>query len=89
VRANDYRGNLYISGRIEGRAPTPDERARGDFSRGWYADFPTTLRAGPDAFRPAPGAPFLGAGTRSPFAPVDRNGVPRAERVDLGPAALR
>ena len=85
IGANDYRTNLYISGRMDGRTPSAQETARTDFSPGWYASFPTAIGSRRDALMPVAGAPFLGAGALTPFAPVDRNGVVRSGRVDLGP----
>jgi hypothetical protein len=89
VGANDYRSNLYVSGRLNGRAAGAGEVARPDFSPAWYVALPTGLDRNPDAFRPAAGAPFLNAGAFSPYAPADRNGVARPERVDLGPLEAR
>ena len=88
VGENVYRGNLYISGKLEGRQPNDQETAREDFSPGWFANFPTTLTHDPNAFKPAPDLPMLGKGTLSADAPSDRNGVSRSGEVDLGPIEL-
>jgi hypothetical protein len=89
VGANEYRSNLYVSGRVEGRTPAAGEVARPDFSPGWYALFPTAPDRGPDGFSPTGSAPFLNGGAFSPYAPVDRRGTPRPDRVDLGPVEIR
>ncbi len=82
---NVYRGNLYVSGHLEGREPNGDETAREDFSPAWFASFPATLQHDPNVFAPTAEAPFLGQGRRSPDAPVDRNGAARPDPADLGP----
>jgi hypothetical protein len=89
VGGNEYRSNLYVSGRLEGRAAAASEVARPDFSQSWYAGFPTSVDRGPNEFVPAPAAPFLNAGSFSPYAPVDRRGAQRSDRVDLGPVEIR
>jgi hypothetical protein len=89
VGANEYRSNLYVSGRLDGRTPAAGEIARPDFSSGWYAAFPAGIDHRPDAFTPTPGAPLAKAGTFSPYAPLDRLGNPRSARVDLGPVEAR
>jgi hypothetical protein len=42
----------------------------------------------PNHFTLAAGAPFLGIGAPSSYAPTDRNGQPRTGKVDLGPIEL-
>lgn len=83
--ANIYSANLYIGGKLEGRAPNPQETARADFSAAWFAKFPLALNHDPNEFAPTAGAPFLQSGPLSADAPADRNGVPRAAQADLGP----
>ena len=85
VGNNIYRGNRYVSGKMEGREPNADETAQEDFSPAWFANFPTALNHDPNDFTPTADAPFLGTGKLSPDAPSDRNGVKRSGRVDLGP----
>ncbi len=85
VGANVYRGNLYISGRLEGRAPANTEAALADFSPTWFARFPATLNHDPNDFKPTAAAPFVGTVARSPHAASDRNGVARSERTTPGP----
>ena len=82
---NVYRDNFYASGTLEGRDPNDDETFASDFSASWFADFPTDLAHDPNNFTPTPDAPFTAMGTLSPGAPADRNGRPRADRVNLGP----
>lgn len=89
VGGNEYRSNMYVSGRLEGRTPAAGEAARPDFSPSWYTQFPTAVDRGPDGFAPAGAAPFLNAGAFSPYAPVDRRGTSRSDRVDLGPVEIR
>ena len=88
VRANVYRSNLYVSGRIAGRAPNGDETARADFSPAWFAKFAAALSHDPGDFRPTAQAPWLGKGTLLSGAPTDRNGTARTGQVDLGPIEL-
>ena len=86
VAENVYRDNLYVSGKMEGREPADNETAREDFSPSWFRKFPTgAVRNDPNGFTPTAEAPFLGKGSLSPDAATDRNGTPRAEKVDLGP----
>jgi hypothetical protein len=83
---NVYRGNIYISGRLEGREPGKDELRREDFSSAWFKRFPASADgAAPAGLSPASGAPFAGVGTLSPDATADRNGIVRSGKVDLGP----
>jgi hypothetical protein len=89
VGANVYHSNLYVAGRIEGRVPNASETVRPDFFAGWFARFPLGLNRNPNDFMPTSQAPFRGIGAHSPHAPSDRNGVPRAGRVDLGPIEAR
>ena len=88
VGDNVYRSNLYVSGKIEGRAPNGEETALADFPPSWFANFPAALNHDPNDFTPTAEAPFLGKGTLSPDAPTDRNGVARAgqgrPRADRG-----
>ena len=85
VRANVYRSNLYVSGKIEGRTPNGDETAVADFSPAWFARFPAALSHDPNDFKPTAKAPYLGKGALLPGAPTDRNGTVRTGQVDLGP----
>ena len=86
VAENVYRDNLYVSGKMEGREPADNETAREDFLPSWFRKFPTgAVRNDPNGFTPTAEAPFLGKGSLSPDAATDRNGTPRAEKVDLGP----
>lgn len=82
---NSYRGNVYLSGTLEGRRPNGEEMARPDFSAAWFRAFPTTRKHAADDLSPTAKAPYLGFGTLLPEAPTDRNGAARAERVDPGP----
>ena len=82
---NVYRGNLYVSGRLEGREPSAEEMVRADFSPGWFQRFPTAISHNPADFAPTAEAPFLGIGILLPDAPADRTGVARRGRADLGP----
>ena len=88
VGDNQYRSNLYLSGKIEGRAPNGEETARPDFLPGWFAKFTGGMNRDPAAFRPAAGSPFLSKGTLLHDAPTDRTGRVRSGRVDLGPIEL-
>lgn len=85
VDGNVYRSNLYASGRIEGRRPNAKELVRAGVSAKWYAQFPTEIGQSPNGFAPTAKAPFLSQGAFTAQAPVDRNGVERSGRVDLGP----
>ena len=85
VGDNVYRSNLYVSGTIEGRAPSDDETALADFTTSWFTNFPAALNHDPNDLTPTAEAPFLGMGTLSTDAPTDRNGVAREGKVDLGP----
>jgi hypothetical protein len=89
VGANVYRGNLYISGKIEGRTPNAQETARADFVAGWFTRFPVALNRDPNDFRPSAGAPSLGRGALSSDALSDRNGSTRSGPVDLGPIEVQ
>ncbi len=89
VAANVYRANLYVSGRMDGRAVNGQEFGRSDFSSTWFQGFPLAIHHDPDIYRPTRAAPFLGLGQRSPFAPSDRNGTTRSGPVDLGPFSAR
>jgi hypothetical protein len=89
VSSNTYRGNLYVSGRFEGRTPNAQETVRADFLPGWFRNFPAALTRDPGDFTPMAGAPFLGIGALSPFAPTDRNGAPRTGKVDPGPVEVQ
>lgn len=85
VEENTYRGNLYVSGKIEGRSPNGEETTQAEFSPGWFATFPAGMNRDPNAFKPTADAPFLGKGALFSDAPSDRNGAARSGRVDLGP----
>jgi hypothetical protein len=86
VAENVYRDNLYVSGTMEGREPNGEETALDDFSPSWFRKFPTgAAHNDPNDFTPTAEAPFLGTGSLSPDAPVDRNGTLRADPADLGP----
>jgi hypothetical protein len=85
VGENIYRGNLYVSGKLEGRTPGSDEFVVQNFSPAWFAKFPAALNRDPADLRPMPGAPMIGRGAPSPAALADRAGVPRSGQVDLGP----
>jgi hypothetical protein len=85
VGKNIYRGNLYVSGFLEGREPSEEEKAREDFSPGWFANFPARLQHDPGVFMPTADAPFLNLGKLSADAPADRSGALRADPADLGP----
>lgn len=89
VSSNMYRSNLYVSGKIEGRQPNNQETARADFSPAWFARFPATMNRDPNDFRPLAGAPLLGIGAATPFAPADRYGAARSGNVDVGPIGGR
>lgn len=89
VGENVYRGNLYISGKLDGRHPNNLELVRPDFSAGWFAKFPTARNRDPGDFKPLPGSPLLGAGALTRDAPADRYGVVRTGKVDLGPIEMR
>ncbi|ODA68121.1 hypothetical protein A7A08_01291 [Methyloligella halotolerans] len=82
---NSYRGNLYISGRLDGREPNSSEFALSNFEPGWFADFPAEMTHDPDAFAPGPEAPFLDKVAPEDDARFDRNGQPRSNPADLGP----
>ena len=86
---NVYRGNLYVSGKLEGREPGSEEAARDDFSAGWFAKFPSAVGGSPNDFTPTGNSPTLGAGKILADAPADRNGVARAGDVDLGPIEVK
>jgi hypothetical protein len=85
VGENIYRQNLYVSGKVEGRRPNDQEVTRGDFSALWFAKFPAALNRDPNDFKPLSGAPLLGIGAPSRYAPTDRYGAARTGRVDVGP----
>lgn len=85
VAANVYRGNLYVSGRLDGRTPNAQEFVRADFSTAWYRRFPVTVNHNPNDFTPTATAPFLEKGDFSSLAPRDLNGRRRSGKVDLGP----
>jgi hypothetical protein len=85
VGENTYRSNLYVAGKIAGRAPNGDETAVADFSTDWFARFPTGLNHDPGDFRPTAKAPLLGKGRLLSGAPADRSGTARTGQVELGP----
>jgi hypothetical protein len=85
VGENVYRNNLYTTGRLEGREPGDQEISQQEFSPDWFRKFPSGLAFDPSDFSPSSSAPFLGAGTYSPDAPLDFNAFPRSGQVDLGP----
>jgi hypothetical protein len=89
VGDNVYRGNLYASGKMEGREPNDEETVRDDFLSTWFAKFPAALNHDPNDFKPTPESPFLGKGTASPDAPTDRNGTVRSGNADLGPIEVK
>jgi hypothetical protein len=86
---NVFRGNMYVSGTFEGRAPESDETVLDDFASGWFTNFPTALSHDANDFAPTAEAPFLGKGELSSDAPADRNGTARKSEVDLGPIEVR
>ena len=85
VGENIYRGNLYASGRLDGREPNDTEVAREDWSPQWFKNFPSGVNHNPNDFSPTAAAPFRGTGKLLADAPLDRNGAPRSGKVDLGP----
>lgn len=85
VGDNIYRGNVFVSGRLEGREFNDQEWALTEFSAGWFANFPLAFGRDPNAFAPGAEAPFLGLGEYSPDAPLDRNGAMRSGKVTPGP----
>lgn len=85
VAENIYRSNLYVSGKLEGRAPNAQETTRADFSPAWFAKFPTAFNRDPNDFKPMAGSPLLGLVAPIPGAPSDRYGVTRTGRADAGP----
>lgn len=90
VGENTYRGNIYISGHLEGREPSGDEIRREDFSSAWFKSFPASADgAAPTSFAPAADAPFLAVGALVPDATADRNGIVRSGKVDLGPIEVK
>ncbi len=86
---NAYRGNMYISGTFEGRKPEADETTVEEFSRDWFANFPTGLSHNANDFTPTGDAPFIGKGERLEDAPSDRNGAERPNAATLGPIEAR
>lgn len=88
VGENVYRSNLYVSGRIEGRAPNGNETAVANFAADWFAKFPTGLNHDPGDFKPTAKAPLLGKGKLLPGAPTDRSGIARTGQVELGPVEV-
>ncbi|MEQ1929868.1 MAG: right-handed parallel beta-helix repeat-containing protein [Parvularculaceae bacterium] len=82
---NVYRGNLYAAGKIEGRTPNGKEIVRTDFSQSWYERFPAAPGDDAAGLTPTAEAPFLGAGAVLRDASMDRHGVARSGRTDLGP----
>lgn len=89
VGDNVYRGNVYVSGKLDGRTPSEEEKAVKDFSAAWFARFTGAMTHDPADFRPAAGAPWLDAAAASPDAPTDRTGAARDDRVDAGPIEAR
>jgi Right handed beta helix region len=85
VGDNVYRGNVYVSGYLEGREFNDQEWALTNFSADWFASFPIGLGHDPNVFAPVAGAPFLDLGELIPDALLDRNGVMRQDKVDPGP----
>ncbi len=88
VAENDYAGNVYVSGVVEGRQPNEGERILDEFSDARFARFPTGLDHEPNDFRPTADARFLGAGAFHEGAPFDRQGNRRSGDVDAGPFEL-
>ena len=70
----------------KGASQAEQETARADFSPSWFAKFPdrAELTTRTTSSRPRKRR-SLAKGTLSPDAPTDRNGTPRADKVDLGP----
>ena len=89
VGKNTYRGNLYISGRLEGRRPGTTEIVRRQFSIAWFARFPAAINRDPGDFLPAPDAPQIGSAIKTPLAAMDRNGIERPARAAFGPGERR
>ncbi|MGE3159594.1 MAG: hypothetical protein AB7K78_23120 [Xanthobacteraceae bacterium] len=85
VGENVYRSNLYVAGKIEGRAPNGTETAVAIFAADWFAKFPTGLNHDPNDFKPTARAPHLGKGALLPGASADRYGTVRKGQVELGP----
>ncbi len=82
---NVYRGNFYISGRLEGRAPDAEEFLMDEFRPEWFANFPLNLGRDPLAFRPTVAAPFRDRGGIETNATSDMEGRQRDNPADLGP----
>jgi hypothetical protein len=87
-RNNEYRGNFYVAGRMEGHEPTSEETFEDSFSPGWFAKFPTAMSHAPGDYAPTGDAPFAGKGSRFDDAPRDRNGQERGEGTTPGPIEL-
>ena len=88
-RNNEYRGNVYVAGRMEGHEPTSEETFEESFSPGWFAKFPSAMSHKPSDYAPTSEAPFAGKGTRLDDAPKDRNGAERGDETTPGPIELR
>lgn len=82
---NVFEGNLYVSGRLEGRAPGTGEMARAGFSPAWFLAFPYRPRDGALGLTPAAIAPFGGSVMMTDHAPMDAKGTIRSLETDPGP----
>jgi hypothetical protein len=87
-RNNEYRGNFYVAGRMEGHEPTSEETFEESFSSGWFAKFPSAMSHAPGDYVPTSEAPFASKVSRFDDAPKDRNGRERGEETTPGPIEL-
>jgi hypothetical protein len=87
-RNNEYRGNVYVAGKMEGHEPTSEETVEESFSPGWFAKFPSAMSHTPGDYTPTSEAPFAGKATRFDDAPKDRNGQERGDATTPGPIEL-
>jgi hypothetical protein len=88
VMDNEYAGNFYVSGTVQGRQPGDNETVLTEFSAGWFERFPTALNHEPADLALTAQAPFLRAGAFHAGAPLDARGYVRSGKVDVGPFQL-
>jgi hypothetical protein len=82
---NVFAGNLYVSGRLEGREPGPRETALADFLPTWFVAFPFRPSDRALGLTPSAAAPFGGSVPRTDHSLIDAGGTVRSLRTDPGP----
>jgi hypothetical protein len=84
VGGNTYQGNVYVGGRIEGRAANAGEQVIAGFDSSWFAGFGGLVTTPFLDYRPTAGAPFAGGAALQPEAPLDLAGAARRDPTTSG-----